>query len=98
MLDKANIHIATAGHTGKDVSRGERGSNAKLADVDLQVQIDGETIKTATVVKANDQPLGLLTGFQLEPYDFGLDEDGDPFRIFCREKLSRQAPHHRNDH
>jgi hypothetical protein len=33
-------------------------------------------------VKANDQPLGLLTGFQLEPYDFGPDEDGDPFRTY----------------
>jgi Bifunctional DNA primase/polymerase, N-terminal/AAA domain len=86
VLDKVNIHIATAGHTGKDVNRGERGSNAKLADVDLQVQISGETIKTATVVKGNDQPLGLLTGFQLEPYDFGPDEDGDPFRTYILSK------------
>ena len=86
VLDKVNIHIATAGHTGKDVSRGERGSNAKLADVDLQVQISGETIKTATIVKANDQPLGLLTSFQLEPYDFSPDEDGDPFRTYILAK------------
>jgi AAA domain len=43
VLDKApNVHIATAGHTGKDVARGERGSNAKLADVDLQVLLSGE--------------------------------------------------------
>jgi Bifunctional DNA primase/polymerase, N-terminal/AAA domain len=87
VLDKVNIHIATAGRTGKDVSRGERGSNAKLADVDLQVQISGESIKTAIVVKGNDQPLGTLTSFQLEPYDFGPDEDGDPFRTYI---LSRQ--------
>jgi hypothetical protein len=82
VLDKANVHIATVGHTGKDESRGERGSNAKLADVDLLVQIGGDTIKTATVKKANDQPEGPLTSFRLEPYDFGLDEDGDPFRTF----------------
>jgi hypothetical protein len=47
VLDKANVHIATIGHTGKDESRGERGSNAKLADVDLQVQITGDTIRSA---------------------------------------------------
>jgi hypothetical protein len=68
------------------VSRGERGSNAKLADVDLQVQISGENIKNAEVVKGNDQPLGPLTSFQLEPYDFGPDEDGDPFRTFILSK------------
>ena len=77
VLDNANVHIATVGHTGKDQSKGERGSNAKLADVDLLVQISGDIIKTATVKKANDQPEGALTSFRLEPYDFGLDEDGD---------------------
>jgi hypothetical protein len=82
VLNKANVHIATIGHTGKDESRGERGSNAKLADVDLQVQINGDTIRSANVKKANDQPEGLLTTFRLEPFDFGPDEDGDPFRTF----------------
>src|SRR5262249_24987331 len=41
VLQKVNVHIATIGHTGKDKGRGERGSNAKQADVDLEVQIDG---------------------------------------------------------
>jgi AAA domain len=86
VIDNSNVHIATVGHTGKDESRGERGSNAKLADVDLLVQICGETIKTATVKKANDQPEGALTSFQLEPYEFGLDEDGDPFRTYILAK------------
>jgi hypothetical protein len=77
-----HLHIAGIGHTGKDESKGERGSNARLADVDLQVQITGDQIKTATVMKANDQPEGMMTSFKLEPFDFGLDEDGDPFRTF----------------
>jgi hypothetical protein len=76
-----NFHIAGVGHTGKDESRGERGSNARLADVDLQVQISGDDIRTATVTKANDQPEGLLTRFKLEAFDFELDEDGDPFQV-----------------
>jgi hypothetical protein len=75
-------HIATVGHTGKDPNRGERGSNARLADIDVEVQITGNAIKTATVTKANDQALGPLTSFRLEPFDFGPEEDGSPFQTF----------------
>jgi AAA domain len=82
VLDRVHVHIATIGHTGKDESRGERGSNAKLADVDLQVQLSGDTTRSAIVKKGNDQPEGLLTSFRLEPFEFGDDEDGDPFRTF----------------
>jgi hypothetical protein len=82
VLDKVNIHIAGIGHTGKDESKGERGSNARLADVDVLVQITGDTVKTVTVKKGNDQPEGVMTGFQLEPFDLGIDEDGDPVRTF----------------
>jgi hypothetical protein len=77
-----HIHIAGIGHTGKDETKGERGSNARKADVDVQVQITGDAIKTATVVKANDQAEGVLTGFRLEPFDFGMDEDDEPVRTF----------------
>ena len=34
-----DIHVALIGHTGKDESRGARGSNAHLGDVDMMVQI-----------------------------------------------------------
>jgi AAA domain len=77
-----HVHIAGIGHTGKDEKKGERGSNARLADVDLQVQITGDAVKTATVKKANDQPEGPMTSFKMEPFDFGLDEDGEPVRTF----------------
>src|SRR5262245_37196553 len=77
-----HTHIAGVGHTGKDESKGERGSNARLADVDVQVQISGDDIKLATITKANDQAEGTLTSFKLEPFDFVPDEDGDPFRTF----------------
>jgi hypothetical protein len=82
VLDQVPVHIAGVGHTGKAEGRGERGSNAKLADVDVLVQIAGGATKTATVEKGNDQPEGPLTTFHLEPHDFGLDEDGDPFSTF----------------
>jgi hypothetical protein len=95
VLDQAPIHIAGIGHTGKDESKGERGSNARLGDVDLLVHIRGDAIKTAVVEKANDQPEDVLTGFRLEPFDFGPDEDGDPFRTFilAQEILTTSALH-----
>lgn len=82
VLDRAYIHIAGIGHTGKDESKGERGSNARLADVDVLVQITGDAVKTVTVKKGNDQPDGVLTGFRMEPFELGVDEDHDPFRTF----------------
>jgi hypothetical protein len=86
IIDRTNIHIAGIGHTGKDESKGERGSNARHADVDVLVQITGDSAKTAIVKKANDQPEGELTSFRLEPYEFDADPDGDPFRTFILSK------------
>ncbi|WP_314961502.1 AAA family ATPase [Bradyrhizobium cosmicum] len=71
------IHIALVGHTGKDETRGARGSNAHLGDVDFMVQISGDAIKSAEIVKANDQAEGVLAQFRLEPIDLGTDSDGD---------------------
>jgi hypothetical protein len=75
------VHLAIIGHTGKDVSRGMRGSNAALGDVDLMVVISGDIIRTATVTKANDAPEGPLFSFKSEVHEFGTDEDGDPITV-----------------
>ncbi|MFA5952757.1 MAG: AAA family ATPase [Hyphomicrobium sp.] len=75
------VHVALIGHTGKDESRGARGSNALLGDVDVMVTISGDDIKTATVTKANDAPEGPLFSFKSEIFDFGIDEDGDPITV-----------------
>ena len=75
------VHVALIGHTGKDESRGARGSNALLGDVDVMVTISGDEIKTATVTKANDAPEGVLFSFKSEVHDFGTDDDGDPITV-----------------
>jgi hypothetical protein len=86
-------HVALIGHTGKDESRGARGSNAILGDVDVMVEISGREIKTATVTKANDMPEGELFSFKSEVHDFGTDEDGDPItvNIVSSEEVSAQS-------
>ncbi|MBR1145087.1 AAA family ATPase [Bradyrhizobium sp. AUGA SZCCT0431] len=79
--EAGNPHVALVGHTGKDETRGARGSNAILGDVDVMVEISGKEIKTATVTKANDMPEGSLFSFRSEVHDFGTDEDGDPITV-----------------
>ena len=74
----SEVHIALIGHTGKDESRGARGSNAHMGDVDMMVQISvADDIRTATITKINDGAEGVLTRFKLEIVTLGQDEDGD---------------------
>ena len=90
--NNTGVHVALIGHTGKDESRGARGSNALLGDVDVMVTIGGEDIKSVTVTKANDAPEGPLFSFKSEVHDFGTDEDGDPItvNIVSSEEVSVQ--------
>jgi AAA domain len=74
-------HVAIIGHTGKDVQKGARGSNAILGDVDIMVEISGDIVRTATVTKANDMPEGPLFSFKSDLHEFGTDEDGDPITV-----------------
>jgi hypothetical protein len=79
--NSTDIHVAIVGHTGKDVERGARGSNAILGDVDVMVTISGDVIRTATVTKANDAPEGPLFSFKSDIHEFEVDEDGDPVSV-----------------
>ncbi|MBR0884656.1 hypothetical protein JQ608_48670 [Bradyrhizobium liaoningense] len=59
----------------------------------MLVTIGGDTIKTATVTKANDIPDGPLFSFASEIIEFGTDEDGDPrtVNIVSDEDISSQS-------
>ena len=83
-----SIHLTGVGHTGKDESRGARGSNAAQGDNDVEFQIskDGD-IKDVAINKANELPEGPLLRFKLEPYDTGLeDADGDNIQVWIKAK------------
>ncbi|WP_315806564.1 AAA family ATPase [Bradyrhizobium sp. SZCCHNPS10062] len=92
--EQLSVHIALVGHTGKDETRGARGSNAHLGDVDVMVQISGAIIKQAEVTNANDQPERVLAQFKLDPFNLGPDEDGDPIMvsIVSAEEITTAAP------
>jgi AAA domain len=94
-----DVHVALVGHTGKDESRGARGSNALLGDVDVMVTLSGGDIRTATVTKANDAPEGPLFSFKSEVHEFERDEDGDPVtvNVVSSEEQSVQAARRGSD-
>ena len=89
-----NLHLSLVGHTGKDESRGQRGSNAAPGDYDLHIQISGEDTKTATVIKANDQPCGPLLAYRMHKIVLGHNEDGDEIAtwIVDREEVTVSTP------
>ena len=73
------IHIMNIGHTGKDETRGARGSNSQGGDDDMVIQITGDgSIKTAKIIKINDGEEKVITQFKMEVSEIGTDEDGDP--------------------
>lgn len=92
--DAIGCHVALVGHTGKDETRGSRGSNAILGDVDVMVTISGDAVKTVTVTKANDAPEGPLFHFKSDIHDFGADEDGDPVTVNIVSADDVSAPAH----
>jgi hypothetical protein len=61
-------------HSGKDASRGARGSSALLGALDTEIQIDDNQIRAT---KQRDFELGAPIGFKLAPAIVGTDEDGD---------------------
>jgi hypothetical protein len=78
------VRLGAIGHTGKDESRGPRGSNAADGDNDVSLQIrnDGPT-KGVDIYKANELPEGPLMRFKMEPFDTGLrDGDGDSVEVW----------------
>jgi hypothetical protein len=79
--ERRAVHVALVGHTGKDATRGARGSNAILGDADVMVAITGADIRTATITKANDLPEGPIASFRAELAELGTDDDGDKITV-----------------
>ncbi|WP_441252615.1 AAA family ATPase [Tardiphaga sp. 71_E8_N1_1] len=69
----SRFHLASIGHSGKNLAAGERGSNARQGHVDLEVQVNGGAAK---ITKANDQDGGELTRFEFEKVDVPGDDEG----------------------
>ena len=94
---RLDVHIALVGHTGKDETRGARGSNAHVGDVDVMVQISGDTIKTAQVTRVGQRSARAYVDrqeFKLEAFELGRDDDGDAITtaIVSTEHFEDRSP------
>jgi hypothetical protein len=83
------LHCLTVGHAGKDIAKGERGSNATEGDRDVGFAVKGENGTHALeVAYANALPEGeVITTFGGELIEIGRNEDGEPVNSFI---VSRQ--------
>ncbi len=88
LRDQFNCATAFVHHTGKDPSKGARGSSSLFAAADLVMLVMD---KTATVEKVRDGVAGERFGFELEPIEIGTDSDGDAVYT-CLLNASETAP------
>jgi hypothetical protein len=68
-------------HSGKDPTKGARGSGSLRAAVDTEIEVSGQqNPRQAKVTKQRDLPSGDVFTFDLEPVEIGSDpETGEPF-------------------
>ncbi|MEZ5822303.1 MAG: AAA family ATPase [Xanthobacteraceae bacterium] len=88
--ERVDAHICLVWHSGKDVSKGARGSSALIGDLDVVIEVKGTQIRTASVAMANDQEPRDLINYELRPVVIGADEDGQP--ITTAIVVSADAP------
>ena len=73
--------VAVVHHTGKDATRGSRGSSVLPAAVDTTIEVTRDSttkIITAEITKQRDGEIGVQFAFRLDLLQLGMDEDGDP--------------------
>lgn len=72
-------------HTGKDESKGARGSSAMKAAVDTEIMVSGRRI---VPTKQRDMEIVPAVGFKLQTVVLGTDEDGDAITSCVIEQAS----------
>lgn len=72
-------HVMVIHHSGKDASKGARGSGSLRAAVDTEIELtrSGNVI-LAKARKQRDMPSGNVFAYLLRDVEIGLDEDGVP--------------------
>jgi putative DNA primase/helicase len=81
-------------HSGKDASRGMRGSSALFAAMDAVVAVTSEgsgSHRRWTLEKSKDGEAGTGEGFKLRQVSWGLDADGEPLNSCVVEECQMQA-------
>ena len=89
-------HIMVIHHSGKDTSKGARGSGALRAAADTEIELTREgPVIMATQRKQRDMLIGAPFAFTLRGVFIGLDEDGDKVTsavVEATEAPAKRAP------
>lgn len=78
LREATGAHVMVIHHSGKDTTKGARGSGSLRGAVDTEIELtrDGDLI-TATMRKQRDMACDGAFGFRLKGVFIGHDEDGD---------------------
>ena len=74
LIESTGACVCIIHHSGKDKSKGARGSSAILGALDTEIMVDEGTVEAT---KQRDVDLGDPVGFKLVPLVVGVDSDGD---------------------
>lgn len=95
----AKIHQATKAivvlihHSGKDTTKGARGSGALRAAADAEIEVKkGGAFRTATITKMKDGADDAKFKFKLQSVVIGMDEDGEDRTSCVVEHMADSTP------
>lgn len=74
LIQSTGACVVIVHHSGKDKSKGARGSSALLGALDTEIEVDNGQVVSR---KQRDIELGEPIGFKLVPMVVGQDQDGD---------------------
>lgn len=75
---ETGAHVLVIHHSGKDTTRGARGSGALRGAVDTEIELTrADSVITATTRKQRDMPGDAAFNYTLRSVFLGYDEDGD---------------------
>ncbi len=82
-------HIMVIHHTGKDETKGARGSSALKAAIDTEIYIRQENgIISGLFDKQRDAKKGNSVNYEIREHEVGKDEDGDPVMSCALEETT----------
>ena len=92
LREKTGAHVMVIHHSGKDASKGARGSGSLRGAVDTEIELtrDGDTILAETK-KQRDMPTGATFAYKLRGVLIGHDEDGDAVTTAIVEEADAPA-------
>ena len=79
LRNATGAHVMVIHHSGKDASKGARGSGSLRAAVDTEIHLSRSGgVVMAETRKQRDMPTGSVFAYLLRDVEIGIDEDGEP--------------------